>query len=151
MRIFEYFALDARERVYWLDEIEKGDWKAAKFLARQLRDGRVHALFGERSLLLLGIEGGALAAFCTLVERDDVDAPQLTPWIGFVYVFPRYRGKRRSGEMIERACAIARERGFERVYLSTNHVGLYEKYGFSYLLDAKDTWGDDTRVYSKTL
>lgn len=113
--------------------------------------GDVPSALRRRVAPAVGHGGESLAAFCTLAGKDDVENTPLTPWIGFVYTYPEYRGERRSGRLIERACALARADGFERVYLSSNEVGLYEKYGFTYLTRMKDAWGEDTGVYCRRL
>ena len=150
MEIREYFSLKEQERAAMRAAIGAGDWRAARFLCELLEKNELRARCGETTRLLLGMEDGQLAAFCTLAERDEVDAP-LTPWIGFVHTFPAFRGQRRSGELIERACALARADGFSRVYVSSNEIGLYEKYGFTFLRMMKDGWGGDTRVYCRAL
>lgn len=150
MRIIEYFAQSEAEREYWTGEIEKGDWVAAKFLARQLAAGTLHKRYGACARLLLGLEGERLAAFCTYADRDEIDCPE-TPWIGFVYTFPAYRGRRRSEELIEHACALAKAEGFDRVYLSSSETGLYEKYGFAFLKVMRDVWDKETKVYCREL
>ena len=151
MRIREYFSLEGPEQARVRDMIGEGDWRAAAYLRDKLEKGALRSLYGESTRLLLGMEGDRLAAFCTLAERDDVADTQLAPWIGFVYVFPAFRGGRRSGELIEAACALARRDGHHRVYLSSREVGLYEKYGFEFLEAAKYAWGEDTRVYVRDI
>ena len=151
MNIVEYYALDEIRRARYREQIGKGDWKAARFLCGLLEKDELRKRCGPGTRLLLGLEGDRLAAFCTLAEQDEVDAPDMTPWIGFVYTFPEYRGRRRSGELIERACEIALDRGAKQVYVSTDEIGLYEKYGFAFVETMKDTWGGDTRVYRRQL
>lgn len=151
MTIVEYFALPGDERKKWRAAIGRADWRAAPYLTSRLEENRLREEYGARTRLLLGVEGGELTAFCTLSERDEIDAPDMTPWIGFVYVFPGYRGRRRSGEMIERACALARADGFKRVWLSTTEDGLYEKYGFTFCRMMKDRLGGETKVYCREL
>ena len=151
MKIVDYFALDERQRASCREQIGEGDWRAARFLYGLLEKDELWKHCGRGTQLLLGLEGERLAAFCTLAERDEVDAPDMTPWIGFVYTFPEYRGRRRSGELIAHACEIARKRGEKQIYVSTDEIGLYEKYGFAFIGTMKDTRGGDTRVYTKQL
>ena len=37
------------------------------------------------------------------------------------------------------------------VHISTNHDGLYEKYGYEFYTMEKDVEGEDTKVYIKRL
>ena len=34
-----------------------------------------------------------MISFCTFAEHDDIPDTELTPWIGFVYTFPAFRGE----------------------------------------------------------
>ena len=151
MTIVEYFSLPEGEQAAWLAQIGRGDWAAARFLAKHIADGTFRTLRCPNARLLLAVEGDALAGFCTLSDMDDVQPTEWTPWIGFVYTFPEYRGKRLSGKLIDHACAMARGEGCRAVHLSTNDAGLYEKYGFEFLETAKDIWGGGTRIYRRTL
>ena len=49
---------------------------------------------------------------------------------------------------MEAVCEAA-EDGMEYVYISTNHEGLYEKYGYAFYQMMKDIGGEDSRVYRK--
>ena len=44
---------------------------------------------------------------------------------------------------------LAMKEGHEFVYVSTWEIGLYEKYGFSFLQHMKDVHGDESRVYRR--
>lgn len=149
MEIREYFSLDAAERARMREAIRLADWRAAAFLYKLLEEDTLRECCGPNTRLLLGMEGERLAAFCTLADRDEIVDTPLTPWIGFVYTFPAFRGQRRSGALIERACALARAAGHTHVYVSTNEIGLYEKYGFAFSHADRDAWGGETRVYVK--
>lgn len=69
----------------------------------------------------------------------------------FVYTFPKYRGHRYVGRLIEYAETLAKADGKDSVYISTNHNGLYEKYGYEFYQMMKDIGGEDSRVYIKRL
>lgn len=97
------------------------------------------------------IDGEELISFCTLADFDDVQPTCFSPWIGFVYTFEKYRKKGYAKLLIDACCEIAKERNDEYVYISTNHVGLYERYGFDYYRTQKDIADEDTRIYRKRL
>ncbi|MBQ8556335.1 MAG: GNAT family N-acetyltransferase [Clostridia bacterium] len=144
MQIIDYFRDDRPAR--WLEQIAGYEWRAAKFLAQLLGEGSFHATLGSGTLYLL-VEGDSLVSFLTLAQRDCIDAPECAPWIGFVHTAPEYRGRRHVGRLIDHACAVAREHGAAQVYICTDHVGLYEKYGFTYLENRVSIYGEDSRVY----
>ena len=104
----------------------------------------------EARVLLL-TEGEELLGFCTLAQKDDIQPTDLTPWIGFLYIFPSHRGKRLAGKLLSHAEALAKQDGAEAVHISTNHIGLYEKYGYSFLCEMNDIEGEPSSVYIKRL
>lgn len=53
--------------------------------------------------------------------------------------------------LIDHACNCAKENGYRQVFLYTDHVGLYEKYGFTYLESKENNWGDMSRIYVRPL
>ena len=144
LQIIDYFHAD--NQPHWRAQIEANDWRAAKFLADLLSKNEFHNAVGKGTVFLL-TDGDKLVSFLTLSERDCIDAPEYVPWIGFVHTAPEYRGHRHIGKLIDHACAVAREHGAARVYLGTDHVGLYEKYGFTYLENRVGMDGEDSRVY----
>ena len=87
---------------------------------------------GNSTKVLMLVEGKTLISFCTLAEQDDVRDASLTPWIGFVYTFPEFRGHRYLGKLLEYAKNVAASEGATHIYISTDHMGLYEKYGYSF-------------------
>lgn len=147
MEIFDYFSTEQHS---WIDKIRVCDWGAAKFLAELLEQNRFHEVLGNGSLFIMA-DGDKLVSFCTLTHRDCIKDDDLFPWVGFVFTAPDYRGKRYSGEVIEAACKRALRQGFDKVYLATDHIGLYEKYGFTYLESRTDIYGEESRIYFRKL
>lgn len=148
MEIINYFESDNRE--HWLAEIKKSDWRAASTLAEFLESGTFFEKLGDGILLLL-TDGDKLVSFVTFARNDCIDDKSLYPWIGFVFTFPEYRGHRYVGRLIERCEDIARKHNVKNIYICTDHIGLYEKYGYSYLENRIDIYGDDSRIYVKKI
>ena len=149
MKILDYYANDAQS--CWLEEIKKSDWRAGQYLYELLRDHRLKELCGESTKVLMLTEDERLISFCTYAEQDDIREPSLRPWVGFVYTFPEFRGKRYMGNLLEYAESLARKEGREYIYISTGESGLYEKYGYSFWKMMKDVNGEDSRVYRKEI
>jgi inorganic pyrophosphatase len=145
MKIERYSSVSNRE--HWLEQIGRSGWDAGKLLYEMLRDGKFGEFSGEKAEVLLLTDGDRLVSYCTYAEQDDIRGTELTPWAGFVYTFPEYRGKRCMGKLLEHVYALAKADGFEYVYISTGEVGLYEKYGCTFWKTMKEMFGGDARVY----
>ena len=145
MTILEYHRTSDPDM--WLRQIRRSDWRAGQYLARVLEDGAFHRQYGPRSRVLLLTEGPELLAFCTFAQQDEIPAPELTPWCGFVYTFPGHRGQRLAGILLKHACQLAAGEGFPWLYLSSDEVGLYEKYGAEFWRIMALPGGEETRVY----
>ena len=132
---------------WWLKQIADCDWAAGPYLYTLLKEDRFHALCGETARVLLLVDGTKLASFCTYAEQDDIPDTDLTPWMGFVYTHPDYRGRRLMGKLICRAKELARDHRYDALYISTGETGLYEKYGAEYITNKTDRRGGDSRIY----
>ena len=149
MDIIEYFSTDNKE--YWLSKIKESDWEAGQFLYELLKSQKLKEYVGENTKVLMLIDGENLISFCTFAEKDDIQPTELTPWIGWVYTFPHYRGQRYVGKLLSYAEELAKTDGIHSIYISTNHNGLYEKYGYEFFKMMKDMHGEDARVYVRYL
>ena len=149
MQVSNYFEIDNKE--HWINEIERSDWRAGAFLGRLLRSDEFFDAVGKDSRVLLLTEGDELISYCTFAEKDDIQPTDLTPWVGFVYTFPEHRGHRYAGLLFDEVERLAKERPAADVYLSTNHIGLYEKYGWEFFDMMDDMDGEPSRVYVKKI
>ncbi len=149
MEVINFFDNDRQN--HWLEEIKKSDWGAGTFLHKLISNGTFFEAVGEDSKVLLLIDGDELLSFCTYAQKDDIQPTELTPWIGFVYTFPEYRGHRYIGLLFEEIERLAKEEHISEVYISTNHIGLYEKYGCEYRTQMNDMNGELSRVYVKKI
>lgn len=149
MEIVEYYS--CVEKGKYLNQIEAYEWSAAKFLATLLKANSLPQTLGGWGKLFLLVDGDSLVSFVTFSAQDCIADPSITPWLGFLHTAPEYRGNRYGQLLLERVCEFARNDGFKQVYLATDHIGLYEKYGFVYLENRVDVWGEDSRLYRKDL
>ena len=148
MKIVEYFESDASTRQFLLQALRKCDWSAGRFLVRLLEtDMFTNTLGGEGKLFFL-LDGNSVVSFLTLTAQDCIVAPEMTPWIGFVFTFPEYRGRHHIGALLDHARKCAAKNGSPFAFLATDHVGLYEKYGFSYWGSRCDIHGEMSRIYT---
>jgi len=82
-----------------------------------------------------------------LITNDFVSRGDLWPWLAALYVEESERGKALGSRLLEHGRKEAAKLGFEMVYLHTDHVGYYEKYGWEFIAQAYDVMGEETRVY----
>ena len=148
-KVISFFESDCQE--HWLEEIKRSDWKAGAFLYELLSTGRFCEAVGEDSKVLLLTDGDELISYCTYAKKDDIQPTEISPWMGFVYTFPKHRGHRYVGLLFEEIERLAMEEQVSQVYISTNRVGLYEKYGCEFLTTMNDMDGEPSRVYVKRM
>lgn len=150
MKIIEYFASDNKE--HWKEQILLGDWQAAKFLFKLLNDTqKFDKLLGVGGKLFLLIDRENIVSFVTLTRQDCIRDGNMYPWLGFLYTYPDCRGNRYSEKLLSHAEEQVKSDNHSIVYLATDHIGLYEKYGYTYLETRKDYSGEDARIYYKKL
>ena len=149
MEVINFF--DSGRQDHWLEEIKRCDWGAGMFLHQLISNGTFFEAVGEGSKVLLLTDGDELISFCTYAQKDDIQPTELTPWMGFVYTFPEHRGHRYVGLLFEEIERIAKEEHTSEVFISTNHIGLYEKYGCDYRTQMNDMDGELSRIYVKKI
>lgn len=118
-------------------------WSAGIHLAKQMTAG---AFTGWQRVFAARC-GDQIAGYCTFSETDCLKNAPYRPYIGFVFVGEPYRGRRVSQKMIQTALDYAAQLGFKQVYLVSDHVGLYEKYGFVKIDARLDVWGNPESVF----
>ena len=94
---------------------------------------------------------GQIVGMVTIMKSDYYPLPEVFPWISTLFVSEIFRGNRISGKLIDFANEYAKDIGFNRTYIPTGHIGLYEKYGYCYIKDIVNYGGDTDRLYAKEL
>ena len=113
MQIINFF--DSEQKSHWLEEIKKSDWNAGAFLNKIIVDGTYPDLLGKGLRVLLLTDSDRLVSYCTFAEKDDIQPTELTPWIGFVYTFPEFRGRRFAGLLFDEAVCKSYVAGYNDV------------------------------------
>lgn len=139
------------EHTYWKETIslaEKCFWKAGSFLARKMQENE----FKEWERVCAICVNGKVAGFSTFTESDELSEQyDFTPFIGFVFVDEQFRGKRLSEMMIQSIISYAKEIGYEKVYIMSGELGLYEKYGFVKLDNYETIYGSVDQLFVQTI
>ncbi len=92
-----------------------------------------------------------IVGMVTVMKSDYYPLPEIYPWVSTLFVAEEYRGRRISEKLIDYANEYSKSLGFDQTYIPTNHVGLFEKYGYCYVKDIVNYSGDADRLYSKEL
>lgn len=137
--------LEEKNEDYVKSALKNCNWDTGTFLHSLIEENR-RDILGWNYIFAL-VENEKVISYCTLSQKDCVEDDSLYPWIGFVFTMEEYRGHRYSEVIIKHALEKASSLGFDKVYLATDHIGLYEKYGFQYLETRKDIYNEDSRIY----
>lgn len=93
------------------------------------------------------LRGNEIIGGFGLIENDFMVRTDLCPWLCALYIEPSERGQRLGEKLLSHGRREAAELGFDKVYLNTDHIGYYEKYGWSYMGGFAHQSGADARVY----
>lgn len=88
-----------------------------------------------------------IIACAGLITNDFISCGDLWPWLCTLFVEEAHRGKSLGNLLISQIKSDAASAGYHKLYLSTDHIGYYEKYGFSFLCMGYHPWGESSRVY----
>ena len=87
----------------------------------------------------LCLAGDRIAGGLGVIENDFHQRPDLAPNLCAVYTEPEYRRQGIAGRLLARAVADLRAQGIAPVYLLTDLVGFYERYGWAFFCMAQCT------------
>jgi len=107
--------------------------------------------FEEWETPFAAIVNGRIVGMVTIMKTDYYPLPEIFPWISTLFVSEEYRGNRISEKLIEFANQYAKAIGFMNTYIPTDHIGLYEKYGYHYVKDIVNYGNGTDRLYVKEL
>jgi len=82
-----------------------------------------------------------------LAVNDFISRHDLWPWLVALYVDEAARGQALGSRLLEHGVREAGRAGFPRLYLTTDHDGYYEKYGWQRIEDGCDRDGAACRIY----
>lgn len=107
------------------------------YLNRETEYGWYLCLDGEKIISGMGV-----------IENDFHDRKDLTPNVCAVYTEKEYRCKGIAGKVLDYVVEDCRKRDISPLYLITNHIGFYEKYGWEFLCMVHgDDGAEMTRMY----
>ena len=89
----------------------------------------------DKVISVLGLVNSDLIGFIALFKYDGDVSRDLCPWYATMYVKDKYRGLGYSKILNKSIIDEVKRLGYSKVYLKTDLVNYYEKFGFSYLED----------------
>lgn len=96
----------------------------------------------------LCLDNGRIAGGLGVIENDFHDRKDLTPNVCAVYTEPEYRGQKIAGRLLEMVVEDMKSKEISPIYLVTDHIGFYERYGWEFLCMVQgDDEPDMTRMY----
>ena len=95
----------------------------------------------------LAMKGEEIVGGCGLITNDFISRMDLWPWLAALYVIEQERGQALGSKLLSNAVREAGKLDFHKVYLTTDHDGFYEKYGWERIEDGYMVWGEKSRIY----
>lgn len=92
------------------------------YLNKETNYGWYLCLCGERIVAGMGV-----------IENDFHDRKDLSPNVCAVYTEEDYRNKGIAGNLLNMVVADMKDKGISPIYLVTDHIGFYERYGWEFL------------------
>ena len=145
-----------------IEKVDKGTQTAAALLEfvksfswEEVKEHTVRVIkdweFEEWETPFVAMADGRIVGMVTLMKTDYYPLPEIYPWVSTLFVSEEYRGNRISKRLIDFANEYANSLGFDTTYIPSEHIGLYEKYGYSYLKDITNYGGGTDRLYAKEI
>lgn len=96
----------------------------------------------------LCLRGEEIVGGLGVIENDFHDRKDLSPNVCAVYTEEAYRRRGIAGSLLKLAVEDLKDKGISPVYLVTDHVGFYERYGWEFLCMVQgDGEPEMTRMY----
>ena len=122
-------------------------WVAGRHLASMMEQNA----FTEWESVFAVVSKDKIIGFCTFLKTDYYPENRYSPWISSIFVDESYRGNRISEKMIEAVIEYEKEQGFSKVYIPSDMIGFYEKYGFVKIDELQNYSGDIDNVFAKEI
>jgi len=115
--------------IIWNDLIDYAnscDREAWPILAQKMKENS----FSNWERIFVATKNGEIIWFCTFTKEDWIPNCNYSPFIWFIFVDENHRWKRISEKLINAVEEYAKTLNFKKLYIVSDHKGLYEKYWF---------------------
>lgn len=82
---------------------------------------------------LILLDNKNLVGFISIFPTDGEERSDLSPWYSTMFIKEEYRGNGYSIILNNAVLKEAKKRGYKKIYLKTNLINYYEKFGAHYL------------------
>ena len=133
---------DKLEYLEEVAELEYDEWADNKDANREDRikrkKDRIINMFQQKDFYkLILVDQGKLIGFISIFPEDCEEEKDLTPWYATMYVKQEYRKKGYSRILNDAILEEAKKRGFKTIYLKTDLVNYYDKFGATFIKKLK--------------
>lgn len=95
----------------------------------------------------LMLRGDKIIGSYGIITNDFISRQDLFPWLCALYIEENERGKQLGAKLLEDGRIVAAKLGYKKLYLSTDHDGYYEKYGWKHIANGFHPWGAESKIY----
>ena len=108
--------------------------------------------FTDWERIFVAEENDHYIGFCALLKASN-HFPQIenNPFLKWLFIEENHRGQRISQTLIESASEYVKQLGYKKIFLTTWHKGLYEKYGFINIGEQEMREGYFESIYEKEI
>ncbi|MGO4268853.1 GNAT family N-acetyltransferase [Paenibacillus sp. TAF58] len=92
-------------------------------------------------LTFLMLKNDRIIGFYQMIEQEYLVRKDLSPWIAPLFIEKSERGQALGAVLLQHARKTAGQLGYEKVYLTTDHIRYYEMYGFREIGLSNFEWG----------
>jgi len=129
------------------DYAEHCSWVAGPHVAGMVRGNR----FTGWEAIFAAVLDGQIIGYCTFLQTDYYPENRYWPWISSIFVDENHRSQGICGQLIDAAIAHAQAQGFRRVYIPSDMVGFYERYGFVRIDELVNYGGDTDHIFARDI
>ena len=122
-------------------------WRGTgQYFAELLEDNE----FEDSEKVFVAVHGEEIVGFVALVNESCVEDTNFSPWLDFLFVDERFRGKGIAGRLVKHVLLEAANENMDSVYLCTaSHEEMYAKFGFQTICETIINGGDRCRVMKR--
>ena len=135
-----YNIKDKQEYIEEIANLSKKEWGNTNISPEEYKNSIINTINKIKNNLnnpnyckLILLDKNNLVGFISIFEHDADERQDLSPWYATMFVKQEYRGFGYSKILNNAIINEARKRGFSKLYLKSNLINYYEKFGATYM------------------